>query len=372
MIGCGNPRAQYEAHRTAIDDAIKRVSSSGRYILGEEVLGFEREFASYLGVRHAIGVGSGTEALHLALAACGIGEGDEVITVAHTAVATVAAIELSGATPVFVDIEPDYFTLDPNQLENAITSRTKAIIPIHLYGQPADLDAILSVAQQFGLRVIEDCAQAHGAMYRGRRVGSWGDIACFSFYPTKNLGAIGDGGAVVTNNPELAERVRCLREYGWSTERNVSHVRGWNSRLDELQAAILRVKLQHLDNDNNQRRRVAALYDELLAESDLILPRRRADATHVFHLYVVRSDVRDDLLARLRAHDVGAMIHYPVPVHLQPAYAGRIFGSENLQNTERAAREILSLPIYPQLTDEDVHKVVAACEKYCAAQLLRA
>ena len=370
-ILCGNPRAQYEAHKVEIDEAIKRVLESGRYILGDEVLAFEREFASYIGVRHAVGAGSGTEALHLALTACGIGDGDEVITVAHTAVATVAAIELTGAIPVFVDIEPDYFTLDPDQLENAITSRTKAIMPIHLYGQPADLEAILSVAQRYGLRVIEDCAQAHGATYRGKRVGSWGDMACFSFYPTKNLGAIGDGGAVVTNDPDLADKVRHLREYGW-IERNISSIRGWNSRLDELQAAILRVKLQYLDADNNRRRRIAALYDELLAESDLIVPRRRVDATHVFHLYVVKSIERDNLLAQLRANGVGGMVHYPVPVHLQPAYAERLRGSHNLPNTERVAKEILSLPIYPELTDAEVEKVVAACERYCAAPSLRA
>ena len=371
MILCGNPRAQYESHRVAIDLAVRRVLESGRYILGEEVVAFEREFASYLGVSDAVGVGSGTEALHLALAACGIGEGDEVITVAHTAVATVAAIELAGATPVFVDIEPDFFTLDPSQLEAAITARTKAIVPVHIYGQPADLDAINSIARRHGLRVIEDCAQAHGATYREERVGTYGDMACFSFYPTKNLGAIGDGGALVTNNPELADEVRYLREYGW-IERNVSTIRGWNSRLDELQAAILRVKLHFLDSDNNQRRRVADLYDELLAESDFILPPRRADATHVFHLYVVRSNERDDVVERLRGAGVGAMIHYPVPVHLQPAYAGRISGAEILPNTERAAREILSLPIYPELTDAEVHKVVTACEKYCAALSLRA
>lgn len=371
MILCGNPRAQYEAHKAAIDEAVRRVLESGRYVLGEEVLSFEREFASYLGVRHAVGVGSGTEALHLALGACGIGEGDEVVTTANTAVATVAAIELAGATPVFVDIEPDYFTLDPLKLEAVITPRTKAIVPVHLYGQPADLDAITSIAARHGLRVIEDCAQAHGATYRERRVGAYGDLACFSFYPTKNLGAIGDGGAVVTNDPNLADKVRYLREYGW-IERNISTVRGWNSRLDELQAAILRVKLQFLDVDNDQRRLIAALYDELLSDADLILPRRRANATHVFHLYVVRSEDRDDVLERLRANDVAAMVHYPVPVHLQPAYAGRITGAENLPNTERLAREILSLPIYPELTDAEVYKVVAACEKYCAAQSLRA
>jgi dTDP-4-amino-4,6-dideoxygalactose transaminase len=365
MILCGNPRAQYESHRAAIDQAIRRVLESGRYILGQEVSAFEREFAGYVGVGFAIGVGSGTEALHLALAACGVGVGDEVITVAHTAVATVAAIELCGATPVFVDIEPDYFTLDPNQLEDAITSRTKAVIPVHLYGQPADLTAIISIARQHGLKVIEDCAQAHGAMYCDRRLGSWGDIACFSFYPTKNLGAIGDGGAVVTNDPQLAERVRSLREYGWSTERNVSHMTGWNSRLDELQAAILRVKLQYLDADNDRRRRIADLYDALLRDSDLVLPRRRADATHVFHLYVVRSGERDDLLLRLKAGGVGASIHYP-PVHLQPAYQGRVRGAGKLTTTERAAKEILSLPIYPELTDAEIEKVAGLCVSYCA------
>lgn len=366
MISCGNPRAQYESHRAAIDEAIRRVLASERYILGGEVSAFEREFAEYIGVRDAIGVGSGTEALHLALAACGVGAGDEVITVAHTAVATVAAIELCGATPIFVDIEPDHFTLDPNQLEEAITSRTKAVIPVHLYGQAADLAAITSVAKRCGIKVIEDCAQAHGATYRGRKVGSWGDVACFSFYPTKNLGAIGDGGAVVTNDPALAEKVRNLREYGWSSERDVSKASGWNSRLDELQAAILRVKLRFLDADNERRRRIAALYDELLRDSDLILPLRRADATHVFHLYVVRSGERDELLARLRAEGVGALVHYPVPVHLQPAYSGKNFYDDRLTNTERIASEVLSLPIYPELTDEEIEKVAAACVSYCA------
>ena len=366
MILCGNPRAQYESHRAAIDEAIRRVLESGRYILGEEVSAFEREFAEYVGVRDAIGVGSGTEALHLALVACGVGPGDEVITVAHTAVATVAAIELCGATPVFVDIEPDYFTLDPNQLENAITSRTRATIPVHLYGQAADLHAVISIARQHGISVIEDCSQAHGAIYRDKRVGSWGDAACFSFYPTKNLGAIGDGGAVVTNDPLLAEKLRSLREYGWSSERNISNVCGWNSRLDELQAAILRVKLRFLDADNERRQNIACLYDGLLRDSDLVLPRRRAEATHVFHLYVVRSEDRDELFARLRAEDIGALVHYPVPVHLQPAYLNRLRGSERLAHTERAAKEILSLPIYPELSEAEIEKIAAACVSYCA------
>lgn len=368
MILCGNPRSQYESHRAAIDEAIGRVLASGRYILGEEVVAFEREFADYVGVRDAIGAGSGTEALHLALAACGVGPGDEVITVAHTAVATVAAIHLCGATPVFVDIEPDYFTLDPDRLEEAITARTRAVIPVHLYGQPADLDSILAVAKRYEVRVVEDCAQAHGAMYRDRRAGSWGDVACFSFYPTKNLGAIGDGGAVVTNDPALAERVRELREYGWATERNVSELHGWNSRLDELQAAILRVKLRYLDADNERRRRIADLYDDLLRDADLVLPRRRKDATHVFHLYVVRSGERDDLCRRLKLAGVGASIHYPQPVHLQPAYSGKNISADRLTNTERIAKEILSLPIYPELTVEEIERVAAACVSYCAVR----
>jgi dTDP-4-amino-4,6-dideoxygalactose transaminase len=240
MILCGNPKAQYLARRDEIDAALKRVLESGWYILGEEVKAFEEEFASYIGVSYGVGVGSGTEAIHLALVACGIGQGDEVITVSHTATATVAAIELAGATPVFVDIEPDFYTMDPAKLDAAITSRTKAIIPVHIYGQPADMDPILEVAKKHNLRLIEDCAQAHGAIYRGKRVGSLGDVGCFSFYPTKNLGAIGDGGMLVTNNIELAQKARLLREYGW-TERDVSQFAGWNTRLDEVQAAILRV-----------------------------------------------------------------------------------------------------------------------------------
>jgi dTDP-4-amino-4,6-dideoxygalactose transaminase len=363
MILCSNPRAQYIAHRTEIDNVVLKVMEQGRYILGEEVQAFEAEFAAYLGVRFAIGVGSGTEALHLALAACGIGPGDEVITVAHTAVATVAAIELCGATPVLVDIEPDYFTLDPLQLAAAITPRTKAIVPVHLYGQPADLDPILTFAQQHGLRVIEDCAQAHGARYRGRRVGSFGALACFSFYPTKNLGALGDGGLVATNDPALAERARLLREYGWA-ERYISHLQGWNSRLDELQAAILRVKLRHLDADNNARARLAEKYDEALTTTNLVLPQCRTNANHAYHLYVVRSSRRDDLQAFLKARGVSALVHYPMPVHLQPAYAGRLSGHNHLPETERAAREVLSLPMYSELTEAEQGAVIEAIRAF--------
>jgi dTDP-4-amino-4,6-dideoxygalactose transaminase len=366
MILCSNPQAQYLSHKGEIDAAVSRVLDKGWYILGEEVKAFEAEFAAFIGAAHAVGVGSGTEALHLALRACGIGQGDEVITVAHTAVATVSAIELAGATPVLVDIEPDFYTLNPALLEAAITPRTKAIIPVHLYGQPADLEPIMEIARRHEVRVIEDCAQAHGAKYKGRRVGSYGDMACFSFYPTKNLGAVGDGGMVATSSPELAERALLLRQYGWA-DRYVSSLSGWNSRLDELQAAILRVKLPHLDSDNRKRRRLANMYDETLAALGLCLPRERAEVEHVYHLYVVRSERRDDLQAFLKSREVGVLIHYPVPVHLQPAYQNRLSGSDHLPETERAAREVISLPIYPELDESQLQKVVAEVQAFQGA-----
>ncbi len=363
MILCGNPKAQYLARKDEIDAALKRVLESGWYILGEEVKAFEKEFANYIGAA-SYGVGSGTEAIHLALVACGIGQGDEVITVSHTATATVAAIELSGATPVFVDIEPDFYTIDPAKLDATITSRTKAIIPVHIYGQPADMDPILEVAKKHNLRIIEDCAQAHGAIYRGKRVGSLGDVGCFSFYPTKNLGAIGDGGMLVTNNIELGQKARLLREYGW-TERDVSQFAGWNTRLDEVQAAILRVKLKYLDEDNSKRMRLAEIYNEELSLStanNLILPKQRENSTHVYHLYVIRSAKRDDLLSLLRKKGIGALIHYPVPVHLQPAY-NCLHGCDKLPETEQIAKEIISLPIYPELSEYDLQIVVKAVKE---------
>lgn len=363
MILCANPKAQYSAYKAEIDGAIQRVLERGRYILGEEVENFENEFASYIGVDHAVGLGSGTEALHVALAACGLGPGDEVITVSHTAVATVAAIELAGATPVLVDIEPDFFTLDPRQLRAAITPHTRAIIPVHLYGQPANLQPIMEIARKHDLRVIEDCAQAHGATYQGKRVGSYADIACFSFYPTKNLGALGDGGLVCTNDTELADRARLLREYGWA-ERYVSHVAGWNSRLDEIQAAILRVKLRYLDQDNQKRARVANQYGEGLSDCELILPTVRENSTHAFHLYVVRSTRRDRLQAFLKDRGVGTLVHYPAPVHLQPAYHERIAFGNGLPETERAARDVLSLPMYPELNDADVQQVIESVRDF--------
>ncbi len=353
-----DPGANYRAHRAEIDAAIARTLESGRYILGPEVEAFEAEFAAYCGVAHASGVGSGTEALTLALRAVGVGPGDEVITVAHTAVATVAAIEAAGARPVLVDVDPVFYTLDPARLDAAITTRTRAVIPVHLYGQPADLAPIRDWTRRHGLWLIEDAAQAHGAIYHGRRVGSWGDLACFSFYPTKNLGALGDGGMVVTDNADLAERVRLLRQYGWRV-RYISHIPGTNSRLDELQAAVLRVKLRYLEVENERRRALARRYTSLLAGSDVIPPTERPDACHVYHLYVIRYARRDQLRAALHSQGIGSTVHYPVPVHLQPAYSHLRLGRAALPVSEGLSREVLSLPLYPEMSEEEVERVAS-------------
>lgn len=361
MILCSNPKAQYLRYKGEIDAAISRVLDSGRYILGAEVNAFEEAFAAYVGVTNAIGVGSGTEAIHLALAACGIGPGDEVITAAHTAVATVAAIDMTGATAVLVDVEPDYYTLDPNKLNEAITSCTKAIIPVHLYGLPADLHDILRIAKANNLRVIEDCAQAHGAIYDGRRIGSFGDLSCFSFYPTKNLGALGDGGAVVTNDGELAGKVRMLREYGWQ-ERYISHVRGWNSRLDEIQAAVLQVKLKNLDLDNGRRQEIAAIYNQTIECLPIVGPKQRVNSTHVYHQYVARIKSRDQVRKSFHEKGIQTAIHYPVPVHLQPAYKSH-YPRLTLPETERIALEVLSFPMYPELENKDVYAVASVLKE---------
>lgn len=360
MIPVVDLRAEYTAVKDEIDAAVQRVLESGWYILGKEVAAFEEEFAAWCGVSGAVGVGNGTDALHIALRACGVGPGDEVITVAHTAVATAAAIALTGATPVFVDIEPTTYTLDPARLAAAITPRTKAVIPVHLYGHPADLGGILSIARGAGLRVIEDCAQAHGAEWQGKRVGSFGDLACYSFYPTKNLGALGDGGAIAGNDPALLERARLLREYGWQPHnRYISEIEGMNSRLDEMQAAILRVKLAHLDGWNDHRRRLAEVYAAHLPAS-VIQPVERPGCRHVYHLYVVRSADRDALREKLRTAGVGTGIHYPVPVHRQAAYAH--LSPVSLPATEQAAAEILSLPMHSTLTEAQIEQVCATIQ----------
>lgn len=363
MIPQTDPKAAYLAQRPAIDAAIARVLESGRYILGEEVAAFEREFAAYVGARHGVGTASGTDALVLALKAIAVGPEDYVVTVSHTAVATVAAIELAGGRPLLVDIDPASGTMDPASLARALTDppgRVAAVLPVHLYGQPADLDAILPLARRHGARLIEDCAQSHGARLGAARTGGIGELAAFSFYPTKNLGALGDGGMVTTSDDALAGRLRALREYGWR-ERYVSEFPGMNSRLDELQAAVLSVKLGTLDADNARRAALAAAYDRGLGGLALELPRRRAGASHVFHQYVVRSPRRDALRAALAARGIATTIHYPVPVHLQPGYRGRVaLVPSGLGESERAAREVLSLPLYPQLAEAALAETVAA------------
>jgi dTDP-3-amino-3,4,6-trideoxy-alpha-D-glucose transaminase len=359
MISLVDLKRQYATIKDEIDGAVAQVLAGGWYILGQEVAAFEQEFAAYCEVAHAVGVGSGTDALHLALAACGVGPGDEVITVPHTAVATVAAIELAGARPVLADVDPMRYTLDPERLETAITPHTRAVVPVHLYGCPADLGPIIEIAQRHSLFVVEDCAQAHGALYQGQRVGSWGHIAAFSFYPTKNLGACGDGGMVTTNDPDLAERARLLRQYGWQA-RYISSLKGLNSRLDELQAAILRVKLRHLEQWNKRRRRLAHLYDERLAGSGVATPQEPGDAIHVYHLYVVRHPQRNELGTFLRERGIGSLVHYPVPVHLQPAYRDLGYEAGTLPSAEATAREVLSLPLCPELSEEEVARVADA------------
>ena len=364
MILGANPVSQYFSYKKDIDQALEKVLSSGNYILGEEVKAFEGEFSKYVGVDNGIGVGSGTEALHIALKACDIGPGDEVITVSHTAVATAAAITMSGAKPVFVDIEPRFYNMDPNKIQSAISSTTKAIIPVHLYGCPAEIDSILDIAKKNNLKVIEDCSQSHGAQYQGKNVGSFGDLSCFSFYPTKNLGAIGDGGIILSNNEALAAKCRLIREYGWK-DRYISSIQGINSRLDEIQAAVLRIKLKHLDRDNQKRVKIAENYSELLENSNLKLPEVRSNSSHVFHLFVIRTTKRDELKEYLEANEVFTNIQYPVPCHLQPIYQENE-SPNNCLLTEKISNEILSLPIYPELSLDEVKKVVSLVNKFLA------
>ena len=368
-VAAANPGAGYRALKTEIVAAVARVLESGWYVLGEEVRAFEAEFAAWLGSTAAIGCGNGTDALALALRALGVGPGMSVATVSHTAVATVAAIEMVGATPVLIDIEPRYYTMDPVELAAVLdhppagVPPIRAVIPVHLYGQPANLDAIIAACRQHGVPIVEDCAQAHGATIGDRKVGTFTEVATFSFYPTKNLGALGDGGMVATQNAELGAAIAALRQYGWRTH-YISEAVGVNSRLDELQAAILRAKLQHLDVQNVRRQAIAAAYDEALRGTSLAPPARRDGVGHVFHLYVLRAPDRASLQARLRAAGIGTGIHYPSPVHLQPAYRERIaIGPSGCRATEIAAQQVLSLPIYPELTDGQVAQVCEALRR---------
>jgi len=358
MILCSNPLAQFKAYQDEIETAVLRVMRSNRYILGTEVEKLEKEFAKYIGTSHAIGVGNGTDAIEIALRALEIGMGDEVITVSHTAVATVAAIEAVGAIPVLVDIDPEFFTLNPSQLPDVLSEKTKAVISVHLYGQPAEMNKIQLFCEEHSLALIEDVSQAHGARWRGKKLGSIGDIACFSCYPTKNLGAIGDAGLMTTNRDDLAKKVKGLRTYGWVNNNYISEFPGRNSRLDELQAAILRVKLKHLDKCNDNRERIANHYrSELSKVIGLELPKVRSEVKHVYHQFVVQSNIRNELLHFLQAKGVLAGIHYPEPVHLQAAYKGKIKCHNDMSITEEVKSKILSLPIYPELETKALNKV---------------
>lgn len=354
--------AEYHELKSEIDAAVARVLESGRFVLGPEVEAFEQEFANYCGVRQAVGVNSGTSALHLALLAAGIGPGDEVITVPFTFYATVAAIGYVGARPVYVDIDPATFNIDARQIESAITERTRAILPVHLYGQAADMDPILEIARRHKLIVIEDAAQAHGAEYKGRRVGGIGDLGCFSFYPSKNLGAAGESGMVTTNNPDYARTLSLLRNWG-EEQRYHPVLKGYNYRLPALQAAILRVKLRQLDRWIEARRALAADYARLLADCGVVLPSTLTDVRHVYCLYTIRAQQRDELRRELEQAGIQTAVHYPVPIHLMPAYADARYHEGDFPVAEACAGTVLSLPLYPQMTRGQASEVAAQVSK---------
>jgi dTDP-4-amino-4,6-dideoxygalactose transaminase len=362
MIPFVDLKAQYMSIKDEIDTAVLNVLESTQFVLGNEVVSFEKEFAQYCHADYGIAVNTGTSALHLALLAAGIGPGDEVITVPFTFLATVAAICYTGATPVFVDIDPVSYTIDVTQIEQAVTERTKAILPVHLYGQPADMDSIMDIARRYGLIVIEDAAQAHRAEYNGCRVGSIGDLGCFSFYPGKNLGAYGEGGMVVTSNSDYADKIQMLRD--WGQERRYHHVlKGYNYRMDGVQGGILRVKLRYLDAWTEARRAHAALYDELLTSAGVKTPTVMPYSYHAYHIYAVRSLQRGTLQQKLQEQGVQTGIHYPIPVHLQKAYVDLGYQLGDFPQSELAANQVLSLPMYAELTAEQVKQVGAAvCE----------
>ncbi len=358
---------QYATIREDLAAAWQRVLESAAFAGGPFVADFEREFAAFCGCQFAVGVGSGTSALWLALLGLGVGPGDEVITTPNTFIATAEAISFCGATPVFVDVDPQTYTLAPDLLERAITSRTKAIIPVHLYGQPADMDPILAIAKRHGLRVVEDACQAHGARYKGHRAGSLGEAGCFSFYPGKNLGAYGEAGAVVTNNAELAQTIRILRDHG-QAERYKHLTIGWNDRMDGIQGGVLSVKLKHLDQWNEARRAHARLYGELLQDSDhIVLPREADYAKHVYHIYSIQVQRRDALIAALKQQGIACGIHYPVPIHFQKAYEFLGYGRGSFPVAEKCAEETLSLPMFPELTTEQIETVASTITSFLHA-----
>lgn len=356
MIQCANPSAQFQSYRKEIEEAALKVMRSNTYILGKEVLALEEEFASYIKAKYAIGVANGTDAIEIALRALEIGLGDEVITVSHTAVATVAAIEATGARPVLVDVDPVFYTLNPAQLSEVLSINTKAVIAVHLYGQPADLDEISNFCSNHSLFLVEDVSQAHGAKYRGKRLGSIGHIGCFSCYPTKNLGAIGDAGLISTNDEELAKKIRMLREYGWVDRKSL--IAGRNSRLDELQAAILRIKLKYLDKDNNKRVKLAKLYSSRLSKLSVCLPKIRDYSDPVFHLFVIQVSDQKNILKFLSLKGIHAGVHYPLPVHMHPTYLNRLNTAKDMSASETLVTKIVSLPMYPELQASEVEIVV--------------
>jgi dTDP-4-amino-4,6-dideoxygalactose transaminase len=367
-----DPKQSYLAQKDEINAAIASVLENGFYILGKEVAGFEEDFSRFVGIKKCVGVASGTDAVEIALRASGIRTGDGVITVSNTAVATVVAIELCGAVPVLVDVDVDTFNIDAEQIEETVNSHPagfiKAIVAVHLFGHSAEMDTIMAVAAHNNLTVIEDCAQAHGAMYHGHPVGSIGAAGAFSFYPTKNLGALGDGGCIVTNDMAMAERIVMLRQYGWR-ERFISNIPGMNSRLDELQAAILRVKLKQLEQGNQRRREIAAFYCNSLVDTPLILPKERQGCRHVYHQFVIRCPERDSLQSYLQDRSIGTSVLYPVPIHQQAGYAGRLpISPAGLNRAEALSREILSLPMYPELNEQQLGKVVDAIRGWCRAR----
>jgi dTDP-4-amino-4,6-dideoxygalactose transaminase len=359
MIPFVDLKAQYNSIKEEIDGAIQRVLNTTNFIMGEELIKFEEEFASFCNTKYAIGVANGSDALILSLRASGINKGDEIITIPNTFIATTEAITHIGGKVVFVDIDPKTYTIDVSRIEEKITNKTKAIIPVHFYGQSADMDPIIKFARKYNLKIIEDAAQAHGAEYKGKKVGSLGDVGCFSFYPAKNLGAYGDAGMITTNNEEIAKKLKLLRNHGRITKKYEHEIEGYSSRLDNLQAAILRVKLRHLNEWNNMRRKNAKKYNELLSNMDGIIPPYEADyAKHVYHLYVIRVGERDILREELKSNGIATGIHYPIPLHLQPAYKYLGYKEGDFPVTEECSQKILSLPMYAELSEEQINEIV--------------
>ena len=364
MIPFGDPSASYQAHKMEIDEAIQRVLDSGWYVLGKEVNAFEEEFASFHGENlHAVGVANGTDAIALCLRSLGLGLSDEVITASHTAVATIAGIEQAGCSPVFTDIDPVSRCIDPKSIKEKIGPKTRAIMPVHIYGQPAEMHKILEIGKAHQLEVIEDCSQAHGAEIDGQKVGTFANLSAFSCYPTKNLGGTGDGGVILCRSKDFADKIKSLRQYGWNEHRE-STITGFNSRLDEMQAAILRVKLRHLNDDNEKRRLIAQRYNQTFQDLSITLPSQNINELHAMHLYVIECERRDELLKHLRDKGIGASLHYPLAVHQHAAYANRIRGGDDLPMTEHFYQKNLTLPMFPELTEYCIEKVISAVRKF--------